>query len=60
MRCPYQTKTIHKPQRNDGYIMGYAEDITMFLECAKDECPFYYISGKAECCSRANSEVVKK
>ena len=42
MKCPYQTKTIHKPARNDGYITRYAEDTTCFIECFKDECPFYH------------------
>ena len=58
MKCPYQIKTIHMPEHDDGYITCYAEDITMFLECVKDECPFYYISGsgKVERCGRAVNE----
>ena len=56
MRCPYQTKIIHVPERDNGYITYYAKDITTFLECVKDECPFYYISGKTERCGRSVSE----
>lgn len=45
MKCPYQTKVIHKPEHTDGYIKYFAEDITKFCECVKSECPFYYTSG---------------
>ena len=59
MKCPYQTKTIHTPERHDGYITSYAEDITIFCECIKSECPFYYTSWAhktVEHCRRAESE----
>lgn len=42
MKCPYQTKVIHKPEYTKGYIKSFAEDITEFCECVKSECPFYY------------------
>ena len=42
MKCPYQTKIIHKPEYTDGYIKHFAEDITEFCDCVQDECPFYY------------------
>ena len=52
MKCPYQTKVIHKPEDIDGYVKKFAEDITEFCEC-----PFYYVSAIAEHCRRAESEV---
>lgn len=42
MKCPYQTKVIHKPEYTEEYIKNFAEDITEFCECVKRECPFYY------------------
>ena len=58
MKCPYQTKVIHKPEDTEGYIKKFAEDITEFCECVKSECPFYYISGALiEHCRRAEIEV---
>lgn len=63
MKCPYQTKVIHKPTYTDGYAIHYAEDITEFCECVKSECPFYYtieykparkVTGH---CRKAESEV---
>ena len=59
MKCPYQTKVIHKPEYTDGYIKYFAEDITVFCECAKSECPFYYTSWAhktIEHCRKAESE----
>jgi len=44
MKCPYQTKVIHKPKRTEEYVIHFAEDVTVFCECAKRECPFYYTS----------------
>lgn len=59
MKCPYQTKVIHKPEDTDGYMKSFAEDITEFCECVKTECPFYYASShaKIEHCRKAESEV---
>lgn len=62
MKCPYQTKVIHKPQQTEGYYLIYAEDITEFCECVKSKCPFYYTSEYrparevTEHCRRAESE----
>ena len=46
MKCPYQTKVIHKPEDTEGYIKSFAEDITEFCECVEEECPFYYTTDK--------------
>ena len=59
MICPYQTRIIHKPEYTEGCVKYFAEDITRFCECAKSECPFYYISWEhktVEHCRRAESE----
>ena len=57
MKCPYQTKVIHKPEHIVGYTKSFAEDITKFCECVKSECPFYYTTyGTVEHCIRAESE----
>ncbi len=59
MKCPYQTKTIHKPEYTDGYIKHFAEDITEFCDCVQDECPFYYETWahrKVKHCKKAESE----
>lgn len=61
MKCPYQTKVIHKPKYEKTYTTVPAEDITVFCECIKSECPFYYTTYYAtevtEHCRRAESEV---
>ena len=65
MKCPYQTKVIHKPKYTDGYVKKFAEDITEFCECVKSECPFYYTTEYKptrhimEHCRKAESEVKK-
>lgn len=56
MKCPYQTKVIHKPEYTDEYVKRFAEDITEFCECVKSECPFYYTSLAREHCRKAESE----
>lgn len=62
MKCPYQTKVIHKIEYTEGYVN---EDITEFCECIKSECPFYYTSEYkparqiTEHCRRAEREVKK-
>lgn len=58
MKCPYQIKTIYKPEYTEGYIKHFAEDITEFCECLKNECPLYYTTGGkiVEHCRRAESE----
>lgn len=59
MKCPYQTKVIHKPEYTDGYVKHFAEDITVFCECIKSECLFYYLSGvhqTIEHCRKVESE----
>ena len=40
MKCPYQTRVIHKPEFTNG--CAYAEDVTEFCDCVQSECPFYY------------------
>lgn len=42
MKCPYQTKVIHRTEYTEGYVTHFAEDITHFGECVKSDCPFYY------------------
>lgn len=42
MKCPYQTRVIHKPEYTEGYVRNFAEDITEFTDCVETECPFYY------------------
>lgn len=42
MKCPYQTRVIHKPEYTEGYVKNFAEDITEFGDCLRTECPFYY------------------
>lgn len=42
MRCPYQTRVIHKPEYTEGDVKNFAEVITVFGDCVKRECPFYY------------------
>lgn len=64
MKCPYQTKVIHKPECIEGCVRRFAEDKTEFCECMKEECPFYYTIDKRrpsyhkviEHCRRAESE----
>ena len=62
MKCPYQTKVIHKPAITEEGIRS-SEDITEFCECLKSECPFYYTSEYkparhiTEHCRRAEREV---
>lgn len=62
MKCPYQTKVIHRPEYVEGYVKHFAEDITMFAECLKSECPFYHTTEYrparqiTEHCCRAEKE----
>lgn len=59
MKCPYQTKVIHKPEYTEGYVTSFAQDITVFCECLKGKCPFYYTSWEhktVEHCRKAESE----
>ena len=59
MKCPYQTKVIHKPEQREWYLIKFAEDITEFCDCLKSECPFYYTSWAHETvehCKRAENE----
>lgn len=65
MKCPYQTRVIHKPEYTEGYVKNFAEDITEFCECVKSKCPFYYTAVYmparqiTEHCRRAESEYKK-
>lgn len=61
MKCPYQTRVIHKPEYTEGYVRNFAEDITEFGDCFETECPFYYTTEYAknkitEHCRKAESE----
>lgn len=64
MKCPYQTKTIHIPETKNitGITEQYAQDITSFCDCLKNECPFYYTTEYKpariikEHCKRGNKE----
>lgn len=70
MKCPYQKKVIHRPEvllhnpeaLEEIITTIYAEDITVFCECLKSECPFYYTTEYKparkikEHCRRAESE----
>ena len=62
MKCPYQTIVIHKPEITEGYLRGFARDVTEFGNCDETECPFYYTTeyGLArqitEHCRRAEKE----
>lgn len=64
MKCPYQTRVVHKPEYTAGCVIHFAEDITVFYECSKNECPFYYTSSWGEeieeHCGRAEKEGAKK
>ena len=42
MKCPYQTRVIHKPEYTEGFVDSFAEDVTEFGDCVKTECPFYH------------------
>lgn len=55
MRCPYQKRVIHKPEDTLGYMKHFAEDITVFADCLKCECPFYY-KKNTDHCRRAERE----
>lgn len=61
MKCPYQTKVIHKEYTEED-VKNFTEDITTFCECVKSECPFYYTTEYkparkiTEHCRRAESE----
>lgn len=62
MKCPYQTRITHKPERTRASGVEFAEDITQFGECLKNECPFYYTKkynerNTTEHCHKAESEV---
>lgn len=56
MKCPYQTKVIHKPEYTEGYVKHFAEDTTEFGDCIETECPFYYTTVVKELCRKAESE----
>ena len=62
MKCPYQTKVIHQPEYSEGYTRVFAQDVTMFANCLKGECPFYYTTDNnvtrkiTEHCRRAEAE----
>jgi len=59
MKCPYQTRVIHKPEYTEGYVKNFAKDITEFGDCVKTECPFYYTTWAhdvIEHCRKAEKE----
>ena len=58
MKCPYQTKVIHK-EYEEVDVKNFTEDITIFCECIKSECPFYYTTWANKTvvhCRKAESE----
>ena len=63
MKCPYQTRVIHKPEYISGDSIYRAEDMTEFGDCIKTECPFYYTIEHSvsrtttEHCARAEREL---
>lgn len=63
MKCPYQTIISHKSEYTEGYVKHFTEDIIVFYECVKNECPFYYTTEYKparqilEHCRKAESEV---
>lgn len=62
MKCPYQTRVIHKPEEFEvtDSCKKFAEDITMFADCIETECPFYYVAwnngARIKRCRKAESE----
>ena len=46
MKCPYQTKVIHKPEYIDECVKNFAEDITEFGECIKVNVRFIIHRGR--------------
>lgn len=62
MKCPYQTKVIHKSEQIEGYVIHHAQDITVFSDCLRTECPFYHTTEYrptnkiTEHCRRAETE----
>lgn len=61
MKCPYQTRVIHKPEYTENYKKHYAMDITEFGDCIEEECPYYryrinFDASRSERCLRAESE----
>lgn len=66
MKCPYQTRIIHQPERvcKNGDIKVNAEDRTIFGECYKDECPLYsslsFSLNNEKVCLRAKAEGSKR
>lgn len=52
MRCPYQTKTVHKTEDDE----HYASDLILFGQCLEKQCPFYYQTDLSEHCRRAENE----
>ncbi len=63
MKCPYQTIVIHIPKYIGKYEARCAEDITKFIECLKEECPYYQsikynvTNQIVETCRKVESEV---
>ena len=62
MKCPYQTRVIHKPEDIEGYVKHFAMDVTEFGNCLKEECPFYHYrinpdASRTEYCYKAESEI---
>ena len=66
MKCPYQTITKHIPEHEIVFEKVYAQDITEFGECWKNDCPFYYTTEYNpariiyEHCRRTEQNGVKK
>ena len=61
MKCPYQTRLIHKPEYIENYVKHFAMDVIEFGDCVKEECPYYHYriyddASHKEYCLKAESE----
>ena len=61
MKCPYQKRIIHQPERTKGCTTYFATDIEEFADCCGNKCPFYRkrrttCGDIEEHCKRAESE----
>ncbi len=41
MKCPFRKKIIHKPEIRNGYYPIYPQDVTEYMDCYENDCPFY-------------------
>lgn len=59
MKCPYQTKT-ESFETKQQYCNPINHTVTLFADCRKNDCPFYYNKSSRDkaidCCLRAEKE----